>query len=366
MSEVRRIWMSRLSALSVIPLGVIGLAAPVRGQEQEAAACEDNPALRISVTDMSGLISIPGATIIVRWTDAVRRPVRQPAAADGRLFLCAPRDAGTATVWAEFGDASSEQIDVVLEARRATVVKLMIAFGESATGRIIGRIDDMSSGNPVPAAAVSVTDGTEVATNRRGRFVLTGVPTGEHELSVQRIGYKALRHAVTVATGITTEVQIDLVPEPLELAPIVASVARPRRLEVVGFYERQYWGSLTGGGIFITSEDIDRRKPTRLTQLLGEIPGVRVGCNDLRGSRCKLYSSRLSDGFNDEGCQMSVYLNNSPVIRSESSSSYQDSVNDLVIPVEVAGVEVYRGAAELPADFAGYDSQCGVVVIWTK
>lgn len=348
----------------MIPFGIIGPATPA--ESQETTACDDKPALEIAVTDASGLMSLPHSTIVVRWTDAIRRPVRQAATADGRLFLCAPGDAGTATLWAEFGDASSEQVDVVLEPGTASAVKLMISFGESATGRIIGRIDDMSTGDPIAAAAVSVRGGKEVATNRRGRFVLTGVPVGEHELSIQRIGYATLRNPVRVTRGVTTDMQIEMVPEPVELEPIVASAVRPRRLEVKGFYERKLWGELSGGGIFITSEDIDRRKPTRLTHLLGEIPGVRVSCNDLRGSRCMLYSSRLSDGFSSEGCQMSVYLNNSPVIRSGSSSSFQDSVNDLVLPVEVAGIEVYRGAAELPAEFAGFDSQCGVVVIWTK
>lgn len=353
------------SAIRSVPLGILFVATAT--QAQEPAVCDERAALRIAVTDASGLVAIPQATVIVRWTDAVRRPVRQPAEADGRLFLCAPRDAGTATLWAEFGDASSEQVDVVLGPGTATDVALLISFSEVATGRIVGRMGDLSTGDPVAAATVSVVGQTEVVTtNRRGRFVLSGVPVGEHELSVRRIGYADLQHTVTVNRGITTDVQIDLVPDPLELQPIVASVMRPRRLEIKGFYERRYWSELSGAGVFITAEDIDRRKPARLTHLLGEVPGVRASCNDLRGSRCLLYSSRLSDGFSTEGCQMSVYLNNSPVIRQGSSSSYQDSVNDLVLPAEVAGIEIYSGASELPAEFTGYDSQCGVVVIWTK
>ncbi len=351
--------------MGLVPLGILGFATASQGQE--VSVCDGRPALQIAVTDASGQMPLPQATILVRWTDAVRKPVRQPAEVDGRLFLCAPRDAGTATIWAEFGDGSSEQVDVALESGTVTDVALPISFGEVATGRIVGRMDDLSTGDPVAAAAVSVVGQTEVVTtNRRGRFVLSGVPVGEHELSVQRIGYATLRHTVSVHRGITTDVEIDLVPDPLELQPIVASVTRPRRLEINGFYDRRYWGELTGGGVFITAEDIDRRSPARLTQMLGEVSGVRASCNDLRGSRCLLYSSRLSDGFSPGGCQMSVYLNNSPVIRRGSPSSYQDSVNDLVLPTEVAGIEVYRSASELPAEFAGYDSQCGVVVIWTK
>ena len=55
---------------------------------------------------------------------------------------------------------------------------------------------------------------------------------------------------------------------------------------------------------------------------------------------------------------MAVYLDNAPVGTS--------ALDSLVLPIEVAGVEVYRGAASLPGEFGGSDSRCGVVVVWTK
>jgi hypothetical protein len=32
----------------------------------------------------------------------------------------------------------------------------------------------------------------------------------------------------------------------------------------------------------------------------------------------------------------------------------------------IQGVEIYRGAAEVPGEFSGTDASCGVIVIWTK
>ena len=43
-----------------------------------------------------------------------------------------------------------------------------------------------------------------------------------------------------------------------------------------------------------------------------------------------------------------------------------ETVNDFVLPVEIEGLEVYTGAASLPAEFSGYDARCGAVVITTK
>jgi outer membrane receptor for ferrienterochelin and colicin len=39
----------------------------------------------------------------------------------------------------------------------------------------------------------------------------------------------------------------------------------------------------------------------------------------------------------------------------------------MMVPVSsIEGIEVYKGAAQLPAEFGGSNSMCGVVAIWTK
>ena len=37
-----------------------------------------------------------------------------------------------------------------------------------------------------------------------------------------------------------------------------------------------------------------------------------------------------------------------------------------VLMIEVAAVEVYKGAASLAAGFGGSDARCGAIVIWTR
>ncbi|MYE68845.1 MAG: carboxypeptidase-like regulatory domain-containing protein, partial [Gemmatimonadetes bacterium] len=233
---------------------------------------------------------------------------------------------------------------------------------------------------PVATAAVSIAGRPEVVvSDQRGRFALSGLPVRGHELSVQHLGYAALTHPVTVTRGLTTEVEIGLSPDPVELEPLVATATRPRRLEVGGFYERRYWGELTGNGTFFTAADIERRAPLRITHMVADVPGVRLANCNLQGHGCRLYSTRASTGFSDEGCQLNVYLDGNVVVRGSNERWSRaagdgplrnrpppESLNNLVLPGEIAALEVYVGAAELPAEFGGPDSRCGAVVIWTK
>ncbi|WP_419940025.1 carboxypeptidase regulatory-like domain-containing protein [Candidatus Palauibacter sp.] len=370
-----------MAASTALALAV-GADSAVSSQvaQQRDENCGDRASLAVTVGDESGLIRVPRATVVLRWADAVRRPVREAADSDGHLLLCVPKDAEQATLWAEFGDASSEEAVVTFEPGAAHEVQLRLLFGETRTGRLIGQVRDARTDQPVATAAVSITGRPEmVASDGRGRFALSGLPVGGHELSVRHLGYAALTYPVTVTRGLTTEVDIGLSPDPVELEPLVATATRPRRLEVNGFYERRYWGDLTGNGTYFTAADIERRAPLRITHMVADAPGVRLANCGLQGHGCRLYSTRASTGFSDEGCQLNVYLDGNLVVRGSeerwsraagdgpfSNRAPPEPLNNLVLPVEIAGLEVYVGAAGLPAEFSGSDSRCGAVVIWTK
>ena len=355
-----------LAGLAVLLLaGGADRAASLQDAPLEDAGCGDRASLTVTVLDDTGLVPIPAATVVLRWTDAVEKPVREPAGSDGRLLLCVPPDARQATLWAEFGDASSEeQVLTTLEAGLAHDVELRLLFAEATTGRLVGRLRDARSHRPVAAAAVSVAGRREeVQSNRRGNFVLSALPVGEYEISIRHIASAPLMHTVTVTRGHTTEVDVRMSPDPVELAPLVATVTRLRRLETQGFYERKYWGELIGGGTFFTVQDIERRNPFLITSLIADASGVRVRCGGRARSR-KVYSGRISTGFGGRPCEMTVYVDGTPVIQPGRSNV--TTIDEFVLPIEIGGVEVYPGAASLPGEFSGSDSRCGAIVIWTR
>ena len=315
-------------------------ASPAAAQERE---CGDRAAIDVTVLDEPGTMLLPGATVVVRWPNSSTSPARRVTDGGGRVLLCVPPDADEAVLWAEFGDDSSGQAEVAtLLPGDAREVRLRIIESARA-GRLVGRVMDRETGRSVATAAVSVRGRPAVAeTDRQGLFRLVGVPGGEHELEVRRLGYAPLRHVIEVPGGLTTEVEIGLVRDPVELEPLVATATRSRRLEIKGFYERKHWGELLGLGTFFTADYIDRWRPSSISALVqSSVPSIGRG----------LFNRR-------SGCRMSVYLDGIHLRR--------EGVDNFVLPIEVGGVEVYKGPASLPAEFAGSNSRCGVVAVWTK
>ncbi|WP_419949284.1 carboxypeptidase regulatory-like domain-containing protein [Candidatus Palauibacter sp.] len=360
-----------LAALPLLLLaGAADPAAALRDVPPQDATpadpdCGERASITVTVLDSSGLIPFPTATVVLGWGAAVERPIREPAGDEGRLLLCAPPAARQATLWAEFGDASSEEQILDLEARAAHEVELRLVFAEAPTGRLVGRVRDARSHRPVAAAAVSVTGRREeVQSDRRGQFVMSALPVGPYDVSIRNIGYAPLTHRVMITRGHTTEVDVRLSPDPVELEPLVATATRIRRLETQGFYERKYWGELTGGGRFFTVQDIERRNPLRITHMIADVPGVRVRCGG-RGIRsCRVYSGRITTGFTGRGCEMTVYVDGTPVIQPGRRNP--NTIDEFVLPIEIGGVEIYPGAGSLAAEFSGSDARCGAIVIWTK
>ncbi|MCY3600366.1 MAG: carboxypeptidase regulatory-like domain-containing protein [Gemmatimonadetes bacterium] len=320
-------------------------------EAQQGEDCGDGALLSVFVTDESGTVRAPGATVVLRWTVAERTPVRGSAGADGRFQLCVTDDSREATLWAEFGDGSSEQAVVGFEPGATTDVELRILAGPAGTGRIVGQVNDGVTEDAVTAAAVTISERTAaVETNGRGRFVLSGLPVGAHELRVRRPGYAPLRHRVTVHRGLTTEMEIGLVPTSAEMDPQVATATRPRQLEVTGFYERKLRGEMLGVGTFLTADDIERWRPSTVGRFIEDhIPEIRQ-----RG--VKLVNTTGLMGW--KGCPVATYVDGIPLRIS--------GIGGVVVPTQIAGLEVYTGLAGVPADFRDERNRCGAVVAWTR
>jgi len=333
-------------------VALLAVVGPQKLVGQEEARC-DGSLIIGRVTDASGSVRLPGAIISVRWTDAVRRLTTVTTGGDGGFRVCAPKERDAAIVWAQFGQHSSRQEVVLLSAASPAELILRVELESQAAARIVGRVYDVETDAPIVAAVIELAGGTSIATtDSRGSFIVTGVSPGPNVLYVRHLGHADLEREIDAPSGATLEVEVGMSARPIEVEPLVVTVVRLRRLEIKGFYERKYWGELLGIGGFYTQDEIERRRPLRISHMVADFPGIRLRCSGSGIHGCSLENTRA-------GCdRVNIFL--------DGINLRGGSIDEYVLPVAVGGIEVYAGAAQLPAEFGGANARCGAIVIWTK
>jgi hypothetical protein len=232
-----------------------------------------------------------------------------------------------------------------------------LSAGTAAAQTVEGRLLDAFNDLPIPEALVALMtpEGVRVATattDEDGRFTLRAGSPGRYVLFGHRTGYLTSRtDPFDLEDGDPIEVMFRIRPRPVATDSLVvrAEPIPPRVPHLVdaGFYQRRKMGF----GHFIPPEEIERRQPLRFHDLLRGIPGVRVdseGGITLRGG----YGTSM--GF----CPPRFFLDGVPL-------DDREAVEQLPA-LEVAAVEVYRGAAQVPPQYGGATGACGVVVVWLK
>lgn len=237
---------------------------------------------------------------------------------------------------------------------------------------VSGHVLDTESGEPIEGAEVIlVGEGTETRreTDDSGFFMFPRVPRGEYELIVEHLAYGARSDALEVVGSERVDLQLRMAMEPIELAPLVVGTRRrylpPQMLE---FYERMDQGL----GRYITREDIEARKPGRITHMLADVPGVQL----LRGGDSSL---SLRPHFRRHNrweagrtipCWPTIYVDGERMQDGGPEFGGRPAIDmdidDLVLPADVEGVELYDGAGGLPPRFGGSFGGCGVIAIWTR
>jgi hypothetical protein len=189
--------------------------------------------------------------------------------------------------------------------------------------------------------------------------------TGRYVLEARAIGLRPVRIPVALARDATTAVTVTLADTVVVLA---ATTVRERAVShaVAEFETRRR----SGAGWYVTADDIARRRPAQLLQVLEGAPGLEVISSPSSpfGSPMVVARRALGQvGKMASGCPPAMYVDGTRLndVRVMAQADAMP-VDFGVRPDQVHGIEVYASLGTVPARFASLDAGCGVILIWTK
>jgi len=149
---------------------------------------------------------------------------------------------------------------------------------------------------------------------------------------------------------------------PLTVVAASRSVVRDQQLAEFDWRrEHQPWGRYLG------PEDIERINPFRATDVLQQVPFVRVegGLYRVVTLRAPLGRGRCVPTVYVDGHFVATSGGSSYVGRGRGGGTPPITLDEVVAGTTIAAVEVYDRPSMSPAEYAPR-GDCGVVVIWTR
>jgi hypothetical protein len=229
-----------------------------------------------------------------------------------------------------------------------------IAAAQSPTGGVRGVVRDSTGKAPIAKVVVTTGDRSallRVMSDDSGSYRLSGVTAGTVTVWARRIGFAPETLTVVVRAGETVRADFALRSSAAQLDADVIE-ADPLRGKMGPFNKRR----ARGVGSFVTRSDIEKWRPASMSELLRYVPGVGV-TQQMAGEPQPIHMQRSVKSSMQASCVVQLYVDGHP---------YPNGSVDDFHPFAIEGVEVYRSASEIPADFRTNDATCGVVSLWTR
>ncbi|HEX6369413.1 MAG TPA: carboxypeptidase-like regulatory domain-containing protein [Longimicrobium sp.] len=239
----------------------------------------------------------------------------------------------------------------------ALCLSLACATGLSAQD-VRGTVLEDGNDRPVPEALVTLVNSQglragRVAANPDGTFAFRITRPDAYQLRAERVGYRPVTSPfITLAPGDSVVLELRLSTRSVVLAPLtVVAGGDVLRERVVAEFE---YHRSRGFGRFLGPEQIERIRPYYTTDVLQQVPFVRVTGGIQRSVLLRDPRGGL--------CTPTVFVD-----RTRYRIGEDLNLDQIVAGTRVLAVEVYPTPSGVPAEFSVLDNyRCGVVVIWTK
>ena len=241
---------------------------------------------------------------------------------------------------------------------RVLVVLGILAIGapRSAEAQVV-RGTVVAAADRTPVADVRLllrdADGTTRAaaiSSESGAFVLNSDASGMVRLEVKHIGYANWQTAnFALASDAEIEVEVKLGIEAIPLEPLTVITRRSVGSGRLAAYERRASAPGRVGGYFLDRGDLERRPAASTTGLVLGAPGMSVRP---AGSAGGLDRNVIMSG----DCVARTFIDG---VRFQQTP--MTSVDDLIVPGALEGVEVYPRARSAPLQYQDLTHpECGV------
>lgn len=268
-------------------------------------------------------------------------------------------------------------LPVALLAAVLLAAVLLLPERVSAQTVVRGTLLDERTDQPVPQGLVSLLNETlrivhSAQTDENGQFELRTSRDGWYTMRSQRQGYlNAATPRLELAAGDTIDLEFRISPDAVFLAPITV-IASSRRwwedevpVALWSFYERMDHYQRLGQGRFLQREDLEPFDGMTVAQMLTTVPGVRL----IHTEEGIPYPSLRAGTGILRPCQPEFFVDGVRVpfkTPFDETFDHGDTIDSIVSVSQLVGVEVYAGVAQVPGEFGGLNSNCGVVAVWTS
>lgn len=222
-----------------------------------------------------------------------------------------------------------------------------------APGRLEGTVRD-SSGARIPDAGVAIAGeaAPRSVSDDSGAFHISGLSPKRTTLVARRLGFRPETLTVDVLDGRATRADFVLRRAVVQLDAQEVMADSTPAFKMGAFNKRR----ARGIGVFLTREDIEKHRSASTSELLRYVPGVTISPR-MAGEAQPVRMQRSANPTNQTTCAVLLYVDGNP---------YPNGSVDDFPPGSLEGIEVYRSASEIPADFRTRDSMCGLIALWTR
>lgn len=233
---------------------------------------------------------------------------------------------------------------------------------------LTGTISD-EHGHPLNRAVIWIGASIDSAqshwaeTDSAGRFRLASLAPGPLPIGVRRIGSRPSQFSLTLPRGDSLVVAIRVSTLVLSLPEVNIEAAPPSPLKTIGFMDRKF---RYGRATFRDPEDLQRRPPTQLVDLLAGTMGVTIGRVNAYGGG----TIPMGRGVGGTSCPMALYVDGqfvNTMRQGPGGRVVAEPIEDVVNISDVRAAEIYPDGPNVPGEFQapGLKSACGALVLWT-